>query len=199
VTIKIEGSAEGLALLFDQCLSSVVQNLSFGADAEAQNTTDKVHSESVSSVLSSSRLRSARPSGPKEPTKAESFWGSAVPSSEPKVDLYQEQALKERAESGGVAWYHLVSEWSQNFGVEGEQPDRAKIVTDTMNDHGRDVIFYVRQQGGLTRCVRSVAPHLSKKESRLIAENIASVSSALGIALSDFLEYDQETRSIKNS
>lgn len=197
MTIKIEGSAKDLALLFDHCLSSVVQNLFFSIDAKESKEGQP---EATTVSRPSIPVPFARSVEVKEPTKAESFWGSAVPSSTPSAsELYQDSVLKERAESGGVAWYHLVSEWSHNFGVEGDQPDRAKIVTDAMNDHGRDMIFYARQQNGLTRCVRSVAPQLSKAESRLIAENIASVSSALGIGLADFLEYDQETRSIKSS
>jgi hypothetical protein len=193
MTIKIEGSAEDLTHLFDRLLSSVIQHLSsgtpcIGTPVASVRETNELLGEDAWKIYPND-----------EPTKAETFWGSPVPSSEPEGQVYQEKVLRERAESGGVVWYHLVTTWAQNFGESGKQPDRAKLLTDAMNDGGSDMIFYVRQQGGLTRCVRSVAPNLSKAQSRLIAENIASVSSALGIPLHDFLEYDKETRDIKGN
>tara|TARA_R110000751_G_scaffold242845_1_gene343108 strand:- start:4117 stop:4707 length:591 start_codon:yes stop_codon:yes gene_type:complete len=195
--IKIEGSGEELASLFERCVDALMQRrLSARRQSESRPVIFE-RGENLSGV--SAPVSGPTPGPVSGSSKAESFWGAPVPTSAPdKKKLYQGQVMKERAESGGVAWYHLVSEWSKNFNTEGDQPDRATVVTDAMNSHGRDILFYARQQGGLTRTVRSVSPKLSKAESRLIAENIASVSSALGIGLSDFLEYDQETRSIKS-
>jgi len=188
--ITIKGTAEELSHL----LGAFVREVQFLED-RGIITPNKAESLPLNPDNSVNRGLEPEESGV---TQAESFWGSPVPTSKPdKKKLYEEQMLKERSESGGIAWYHLVSAWSQNFATDGDQPDRAKIVTDMMNNHGRDVLFFISKHGGLTRAVQSVrAESSSKAESRLIAENIASVSSALGIGLSDFLEYDQESRTL---
>jgi hypothetical protein len=189
--ITIKGTAEELAHLFEAFMREVQFLEKRGIITPDEPVTIPLNSDSTVN----------RNLEPEEAgiTKAESFWGSPVPTSEPdQKKIYEEKMLKERSESGGIAWYHLVSAWAQNFATDGDQPDRAKIVTDMMNNHGRDVLFFLRKQGGLTRAVRSVrSDSASKAESRLIAENIASVSSALGIGLSDFLEYDQEARTLE--
>jgi hypothetical protein len=188
--ITIKGTAEELAHLFEAFIREVRFLEKRGIITPDDPVTTPLNSDSPLS-----RGLELEESGV---TQAESFWGSPVPTSKPnKKKIYEEQMLKERSESGGIAWYHLVSAWSQNFAMDGDQPDRANILTDMMNNHGRDVLFFISKHGGLTRAVQSVrAESSSKAESRLIAENIASVSSALGIGLSDFLEYDQESRTL---
>lgn len=128
---------------------------------------------------------------PAPTTTAESFWNEAVPSSEPP----KRDTRAERAQAGGVVFYHLVSTWAQNFGTEGTQPDRAKCLTDAMTDESLELFAFIHNAGGLTQAVTSVAPQMAPRQRRLIAENIASVSSALGITgLADMLEYTKQYR-----
>lgn len=199
--IEIKGTAEELALLFERVFLA------------AQGSGEQRAPTAVPVAYPPPAEPAALPAAPADrtpgkayirgetqPTTAESFWGSSVPGSgpaDPVPKAYQDKMLRERVESGGVAFYHLVTTWAQNFNRKGKQPDRARAVAETMQEHGRDVFFFLRDVGGLTKAVRSVSPNLGKAESRLIAENMASVSSALGVGLSDYLEYDQETRSIK--
>lgn len=143
-------------------------------------------------------------------TPAESFWGGGLPTGsgaetdevaapmaapmDPKKDHRYELV-----QNGGIAWYHLVSMWSTNFGTEGPQPDRGTALIELMTDEGVGIYAYLRREGGLTQAVRSVSPQLGTKQSRLIAENIAQVSSAMGISgLADLLEYTRQFRKLED-
>jgi len=184
--IRIE--AEGTELV------AVIRALAKAMGGSTEVVLDE--NPSLTSPSSSPVLPSAPYTPPSVPTPAESFWSSEVSSSVPLTDP-QKDPRAEQVESGGIAWYHIVSTWSRNFGTEGEQPDRMKCITDTMLDESISVYAFVRNAGGLTQAVRSVAPQMTKRQSRLIAENIASVTSALGIVgLTEMLEYSKEYRKI---
>ena len=61
----------------------------------------------------------------------------------------------------------------------------------------RNTIAFVQNAGGLTQAVSAVAPSMEARKRRLIAENIASVSSAMGVSgLADMLEYKKEYRNM---
>jgi len=97
-----------------------------------------------------------------------------------------------------VAFYYLVNNWSNGFGIPGaSQPDRVKLLEATMESEGGKILGFLRSVGGLTQAVMDVLPSLSHRDSRLLAENIASVSSAVGWSdLADTLEYDRKYREI---
>jgi len=137
-----------------------------------------------------------------EEAAAENFWGEPVPTSDVKrADIEQNVREAKEAEirqSGGVAFYYLVNNWSNGFGIPGaSQPDRVKLLEATMESEGGKILGFLRSVGGLTQAVMDVLPSLSHRDSRLLAENIASVSSAVGWSdLADTLEYDRKYREI---
>lgn len=126
-------------------------------------------------------------------TEAESFWNEPIPTSEP----VKPDTRAARVQAGGVVFYHLVSTWGQNFGTEGVQPDRVKCLNDALTDESLEIFAFVQNAGGLTQAVSAVAPSMEARKRRLIAENIASVSSAMGVSgLADMLEYKKEYRNM---
>lgn len=107
------------------------------------------------------------------------------------------QFSEDQVNNGCAVFYALIEGWSQGFGVEGaEQPDRKTLLIRAIESSYLDLQAFLSHCQGLTRAVKTVAPESwSKVQARLIAENLASVSSALGIAgIADHLEYTNEYR-----
>ena len=109
----------------------------------------------------------------------------------------------EAAQEGSVIWAGFIQTWKQGFGIEGvPQPDRAKLLTETMTLYSLHTFAFIRACGGLTSAVINVSTMPSnpadrkewKKECRIIAENIAQVSSILCPPLCQFLEYPWKNR-----
>ena len=130
------------------------------------------------------------PSSPASAPPSPAPW--ATPENNPLSHL--PPPTPEQVREGCNAWLGLTSEWARGFGDEAvDQPDRAKLIVRTMEAHSRDLFAFLRHCQGLTALVRTVHPKWSKKEARLIAENIASVTSAVGIpVIADYLEYTTE-------
>ena len=99
-------------------------------------------------------------------------------------------------EIGKNVFNSFIKKWAVNWGEENtEQPDRAKLMNDTMSDYSLHVIRYIKQIGGLTSASMRAFPTDDyedtdyRKRIRLLAENIAQVSSILCPPMSDLLEY----------
>jgi hypothetical protein len=102
----------------------------------------------------------------------------------------------ESLSNGYETFKNFIDEWNTNFGIEdAEQPDRAKLVTDTMSYHSKDVLGFIKHSGGLTHSIFVVLPDTDLEDrddrmyNRLLAENIAQVSSILYPPLAETLEY----------
>jgi hypothetical protein len=115
-----------------------------------------------------------------------------------ELDAEKEKMNKHFAlvDEGEIAFKNFVDMWKTNFGVEGEQPNRAKHLQEMMNQYSIGVIRYLKEQQGLTKAVMHVNPpedgnesYEYRKSSRLVAENIAQVCSILCPPISEFLEY----------
>jgi len=116
-----------------------------------------------------------------------------------KSQTYQptEREIKAAAE-GQTVFAYFVEEWSKNFGVENsEQPDRAALLNQTCNHSSLQILSFLKMSGGLTNAVIRVSNPAEGfanqtefiKHCRMIAENIAQVSSILFPPLAEFLEY----------
>jgi len=101
---------------------------------------------------------------------------------------------EEVVRAGCDVWYGIIHAWEQGFGDESaEQPDRGELMIRAINTAAADIFAFLRYCDGLTRVVRTCRPDWTTVKARLIAENIASVSSALGIpGIADHLEYTNE-------
>jgi hypothetical protein len=120
---------------------------------------------------------------------------------EPKVIKLSELEQKspdndEITRIGKNVFNQFIKKWSQGFGdANAEQPDRADLMNKTMSDYSLHVIRYVRAYGGLTSVTMRAFPTSDyqdptyRKKMRLLAENVAQVSSVLCPPLSDLLEY----------
>ena len=106
--------------------------------------------------------------------------------------------LQERAKEGAICFAGMIEDWKKNFGVEGApQPDRGKLLVDSMTHYSLYIFPFVRACGGLTKAVIAVSQspdsnHNGKdfrQHCRLIAENIAQVGSILCPPISELLEY----------
>ncbi len=102
----------------------------------------------------------------------------------------------EIAEIGQKVFKKFVTKWSEGFGDENaEQPDRADLMNRTMSDYSLHIIRYVRSVGGLTSATMRAFPVADftqtpyRRRMRLLAENMAQVSSILCPPLSELLEY----------
>jgi len=102
----------------------------------------------------------------------------------------------EITEIGKKVFFKFMKTWNTGFGDKNaEQPDRAKLLNDTMSDYSLHVIRYVKSVGGLTHATMHVFPtdDYSTKEYRtqvrLLAENVSQVASILCPPLSELLEY----------
>ena len=90
----------------------------------------------------------------------------------------------------------FMKKWADGFGdLDAVQPDRSQLMNKTMSDYSLHVIRYVKSVGGLTHATMHVFPTKDynetqyRKNIRLLAENVAQVSSILCPPLSELLEY----------
>ncbi len=102
----------------------------------------------------------------------------------------------EITEIGKKVFFKFMNTWNTGFGDEDEiQPDRAKLMNDTMSDYSLHVIRYVRSVGGLTHAMMHHFPTDDystteyRTKVRLLAENVSQVASILCPPLSELLEY----------
>ena len=102
----------------------------------------------------------------------------------------------EITEIGKKVFFKFMITWNTGFGDEdADQPDRAKLLNDTMSDCSLHVIRYVRSIGGLTHAMMHVFPTEDyttteyRTKVRLLAENVSQVASILCPPLSELLEY----------
>ncbi len=121
---------------------------------------------------------------------------AATPAGAPFPAPPEEPADQKTVERGMSAFSDLMQAWAVNFGPDvapDAQPDRPKLLDRSMKDFSA-ILAFIHYCGGLTRAVRTIAPHKwDKRFCRLLAENLVSVSSAMGVgAYSDALEYTPE-------
>lgn len=102
----------------------------------------------------------------------------------------------EITEIGKKVFFKFINTWNTGFGDESvDQPDRTKLLNDTMSDYSLHVIRYVKSIGGLTHAMMHVFPTDDystteyRTEVRLLAENVSQVASILCPPLSELLEY----------
>jgi len=139
---------------------------------------------------------------PPEPEAPSSTSTSEEPVEEPVTD----EPEIDRTSVEYNEWVHYVLMWLQNFDQEGEQPDRGeKTRTLGMNRYSGKVLKLVHALGGITQAVKDVGelayqanesariadlgPDERDALYRLVAENMAQVSSIFFADLSDLLEY----------
>jgi hypothetical protein len=92
----------------------------------------------------------------------------------------------------------FVKNWAINFNLEDtDQPDRIELLQDVMNYHSKGSVQLLKYMGGLTHTVAFclyeksldlVSPE-ERKFSRLLAENMAQISSIVHPTLSEYLEH----------
>lgn len=119
----------------------------------------------------------------------------------PVLTVDEEKKIKRQAEAaqeGALIFTGFVQTWRKNFGLEGtEQPDRASLMIEIMTMYSLPIFAFIRHCGGLTCAVLTVSKGpdtdssspLFREDCRLIAGNIAQVSSILCPPLAQFLEY----------
>jgi len=98
---------------------------------------------------------------------------------------------------GRAAFDKLVNLWVENFGKEGEQPDRAEAMRAVANGpKSFAVLTYVKASGGLSwavnAAVTSTVADTEKERQALVtavAGNITQVASILFPDLSDLYEF----------
>lgn len=91
----------------------------------------------------------------------------------------------------------FIDIWDTNFGIEEtDQPDRVKLLRDTMPFDGKKIMDFIDFHGGLTNGVLQVIDQRRfdnhtefRKYCRLLAENITQVSSIICPPLATKLEY----------
>jgi hypothetical protein len=199
IRITLEGSPGAIADLLRQIAAAEP----LGSPHVLQPPAGSIPVDRLLRTLLPKQEIAAPPDLPAPETEAaESFWGESVPTSDVKL-LDIERGAREVREAeirqtGGVAFYYLVSNWSNGFGIPAApQPDRVKLLEATMESEGGKILGFLRAVGGLTQAVMEVMPNLSHRDTRLLAENIASVSSAVGWSdLADTLEYERKYREI---
>lgn len=122
-----------------------------------------------------------------------------------------EEKAKAEAEAakllhGRDLWLALIEMWRQNFGVDAAQPDRVGTLQRVIQMGGSDLNKYLATKAGVTDATRDVLCELLqrpldkaiKKEARLLAENIAQVSSFHAPHLTEMLEYTREYHYIED-
>jgi len=121
-----------------------------------------------------------------EPSPVVSF--SEIQSQKDKVD--------EKMAEGMRYFSEFVDTWKINFRVENaEQPDRTKLMNEIMSYHSGAIMKFIKHCGGLTHAIFAVSEDddINDKDdrmhNRLLAENIAQVSSILFPPISELLEY----------
>lgn len=112
-----------------------------------------------------------------------------------------------KALHGRDLWLALIEMWRQGFGVEGvPQPDRVNTLLRVLLMDGGSVFAYLRTKKGITDATRDVLTEIHqrpldreiKREARLLAENIAQVSSFHAPDLTERLEYTAEFHHIED-
>lgn len=112
-----------------------------------------------------------------------------------------------KALHGRDLWLALIEMWRQGFGVEGvPQPDRVGTLLRVLLMDGGSVFAYLRTKKGITDATRDVLAEIHqrpldreiKREARLLAENIAQVSSFHAPDLTERLEYTAEFHHIED-
>ena len=117
-----------------------------------------------------------------------------------KMDkVSKNKTVQDELNKGESKFVQFINIWRENFGVEGsEQPDRAKLMTSTMNQYSKYILKFIKHTGGLTNAILLATDDLSPEDlddrlhARLISENIAQVGSILYPAISELLEYPFE-------
>jgi hypothetical protein len=111
------------------------------------------------------------------------------------------EVLRLKVLHGRDVWLALIEMWRENFGVEdAPQPDRAAILVRLLHMDGIAIFAFLRTKEGITDATRDVLCELYrrpldneiKRESRLLAENIAQVCSFYVPTLAAMLEYTAE-------
>jgi hypothetical protein len=104
---------------------------------------------------------------------------------------------------GRTMWRELVSQWRVNFDIEGEQPDRAQLLSRIVNSHGGSIKAYLERYG-TTGATREAIATLDNRdpdsddvrvEARILAENIHAVITLLVPGLS-YLELDRKNAAL---
>lgn len=129
---------------------------------------------------------------PAEPSTIDQDLMQSQPSQDERLER-----MKHAAKEGEIVFAYFIGEWARNFMSDGEQPDRGKLLTETMNMNSLEMLSFIRLSGGLTNAVIKVSSPSDKsvdqrefiKKCRLIAENIAQVSSILYPPVAEHLEY----------
>lgn len=101
---------------------------------------------------------------------------------------------------GRTVWKELIDQWRLNYDVDGEQPDRKKLLNRVVNSHARAVTHYLHLYGvtGATREALATLDNVDpddaelKVKARILAENINSIASAIVPGLCQYMEYDRE-------
>ena len=131
------------------------------------------------------------------------------PIAAPTPEEVKREEQRAKALHGKDLWIALVELWRTNFGIEdAPQPDRVPNLHAATNPY---VFAYLRSKAGLTDATREAiylldggdpdvaVKELTKaqlREARLIAENIAAVSSFHAPDISELLEYTYEFRTL---
>jgi hypothetical protein len=116
-----------------------------------------------------------------------------------KVKQEDDIDTRKYIKQGEASFNQLVEYWMINFDAEGDQPDRADAIRKLRDSYdGRAILHYLNdlngQRLGLTTAVfkSGWAPN---HQVRLLAENMAQVSSALHFyQIAHFLEYPDPTQ-----
>ncbi len=97
-----------------------------------------------------------------------------------------------------TAFTEFVKNWAINFNLDGtDQPDRVELLQQVMNYHSKGSVQLLQYMGGLTHtvafCLYEKSLDLVSPEerhfSRLLAENMAQISSIVHPTLSEYLEH----------
>ena len=110
-------------------------------------------------------------------------------------ETHYQKSIKDTGE-GMEKFKEFIEAWSEGFGVkDADQPDRAKILNDTMSFYSGSIFKFIKNCGGLTHAIFGVLDDSDimdmddRMHNRLLAENIAQVSSILYPPLAETLEY----------
>jgi len=105
-----------------------------------------------------------------------------------KQDEYDNSILRD----GAVALRGMVEGWAVGYRQETEQPDRQRILLDTIDSDGGKVLKYINHTGGLTHAIVDCT-EMSRELARDIAMNICQVSSIIFPPLAETCEFKFKT------